>query len=139
MYYTIEGAFQSCKQKYQLLYHLGIVTPSYNLQFLYMLQVGLNVYCLKAIQAKLTQKESHGNARSESKWSPNRTHTESTNEETDESWDMFITRTRTMWNRSMIASQSVLKKSPYGGTYSGTYLECPKKCLRTSLKCFRMS
>ena len=23
--------------------------------------------------------------------------------------------------------------SPYGGTYSGTYLECPKKCLRTSL------
>ena len=38
--------------------------------------------------------------------------------------------TRTMWNRSMIASQSVLKKSPYGGTYSGTYLECPKNVLK---------
>ena len=27
---------------------------------------------------------------------------------------------------------------PYGGTYSGTYFECPKKCLRTSLKSWEM-
>jgi hypothetical protein len=30
-------------------------------------------------------------------------------------------KTRTMWNRSMIASQSVLRKSPKKGPFSGTY------------------
>ena len=44
-------------------------------------------------------------------------------------------RTRTMWNRSMIASWSVPKKSPkrgpYGGTYRGINLECPKNVLES--------
>ena len=48
-----------------------------------------------------------------------------------------------MWNRSMIASQSVLKKSPkkgpYSSTYSGSYLECPKNDLEHFKKCVGLS